>query len=157
MCTACWRGYVATYSLLDDHLFLKDLGINLIELKEDGRNVSPSTGPEINGITPLQDSCDMVYNTYENVNLPLELTGGILVAKDFIQELYIHMGFHEAWKYEVVHELIFQDGKLTDSLDVSDKLADVRNKLAKEPLGLDGEKWIFKNGSSLLFRLDYNY
>jgi hypothetical protein len=61
MCTACWRGYVATYSLLDDHLVLKDLGINLVELKEDGRNVSPSTGPELNGITPLQDPRDILY------------------------------------------------------------------------------------------------
>lgn len=147
---------MAIYSLLDDNLVLKDLDINLGIPQENG-DLLPSDGPELNGIKPQQEPEYRINNSYKNINLPINLTGGILIAKDFIQELYIHMGFHPAWKYEKVHELLFQEGKLTEKRDVSGKLREVREKLANEPLKpgiqqMDQLEWIEST-----FRLDYEF
>lgn len=47
---------------------------------------------------------------YEFKDVPL--SGGLLLGEGFIQELYVHMGFHPAWKYLHVIELIFEGGQL---------------------------------------------
>ena len=47
----------------------------------------------------------MFNNQYADVNYPIAYTGGLLLARGFIQKLYEHMGFHPAWKYEQVIEL----------------------------------------------------
>ena len=67
---------------------------------------------------------------YENVNLPIDFTGGLLLGRDFIEELYVHMGFHPAWKYREVHELVFENGVLQSQKDCSQDLKQVRLNLA---------------------------
>ena len=109
MITACWRGYIATYALLDDILVLHNLDVNLGEFKDN--KFYPETGPEINGTKPEINDLDSSNNFYKDLNLAIKLTGGLLIADDFIAELYVHMGFHPAWKYKEVHELIFDEGK----------------------------------------------
>jgi len=59
---------------------------------------------------------------YKELGLPVAFNGGVLIATDFIDGLYVHMGFHPAWKYRKVHELIFRDGHLTSQRDVSNEL-----------------------------------
>ncbi len=69
----------------------------------------------------------MIFDTvYRNCTDPVPFTGGILLADGFIQELYTHMGFHPAWKYREVHELIFDKGILTEAHDRSAKMAEHR-------------------------------
>jgi hypothetical protein len=135
MCSACWRGYLAIYSLNDDKLVLNKLEINLVKIKESEFNAI--TGPEINGVKPQLNPHHHLNNTYEDLNFPLNFTGGILLGKDFIQELYVHMGFHPAWKYEKVYELVFQEGKLIEKRNMTVKMAEIRNKLADKPLKPD--------------------
>jgi hypothetical protein len=36
------------------------------------------------------------------------------------------MGFHAAWKYRKVHELIFEAGRLISAADLSDKMTEFR-------------------------------
>ncbi|BDZ71293.1 hypothetical protein GCM10025861_18100 [Methanobacterium petrolearium] len=60
----------------------------------------------------------------------------MVIKKNFVYltPLFVedtHRGFHPAWKFEEVNELIFHDGKLTEKKDVSDKLAEVRKVFAK--------------------------
>ena len=45
------------------------------------------------------------------------------LADGFIQNLYVHMGFHPAWKYREVHELLFEDGRLLHAQDRSAAMA----------------------------------
>jgi len=153
--TACWRGFICTFAIHDNELILSRLSIHLGKIEGSGKFI-PLVGPQINGrdpalaIGPLPE----FNNIYEGVDLPLPFTGGLLIARDFIKELYVHMGFHPAWKYREVWELLFDDGILTDSQDVSIKLAELREKLMREPLepqkDADLQKWI--QGT---FRLDY--
>ena len=56
------------------------------------------------------------------------LHAGLLIAADFIRDLYVHMGFHPAWKYEVVLELIFEHGRLTREFERSDEMAEIRSR-----------------------------
>jgi hypothetical protein len=161
-CTACWRGYVATYGLRDDRLVLEDLGINvrdleweaelerLTELKEERRLLPPHRrgpkpqpmamkrgpcGPAIHGVHPLPPADRhgpfSFSDNYYDVGLPLPFTGGLLLGKGFIPELYEHMGFHPAWKFRKVIELIFADGILTAAHDRSADMERIREAKAE--------------------------
>ena len=65
------------------------------------------------------------------LNLPIEFTGELLVADKFIHELYVHMGFQSAWKFETVHELVISHGTLLDTKDISRQMAQVREQMTR--------------------------
>ncbi|HEV8061785.1 MAG TPA: hypothetical protein VGP68_18045 [Gemmataceae bacterium] len=99
-CSACWRGFFCTYLVEEPRLLLDQLSICLDE---------PATS--LFGVSPKLDEgkirlFDVVY---EGLRRPLLYSGGLLLAQDFIKELYVHMGFHPAWKYREVYELIFRN------------------------------------------------
>lgn len=104
--TACWRGYVCTYEVDDDRLELVsvDLGVS-----------DPPT--ELFGAPVSQGSFGSAR--YEPIRVPQPFDGGLLIASEFLPDLYVHMGFHQAWKYRHVLELIFADGHLTEAHDRS--------------------------------------
>jgi hypothetical protein len=124
-CTACWRGYQVMYAVLETHLVVADLHVNLME---DGEGYRRKPGPTINGVTPdgSREKFDFFNNHYVGVNYHLEYSGGLLLADGFIRDLYVHMGFHPAWKYERVLELLFENGVLVQEFDRSEAMAEVR-------------------------------
>lgn len=87
-------------------------------------------GPSIHGILPMPPSasaaCFAFSDNYLNVSLPLPFTGGLLLGDGFIRKLYEHMGFHPAWKFEKVIELVFVAGVLTATHDRSAEMMKVR-------------------------------
>src|SRR5262245_44365212 len=100
--TNCWRGFVCHYILLDNTLMLNKLDVSYGQL---GRTkFSPKRCPEINNMTPIytEDRNAHFNNVYESLNLKIEFTGGILISDGFINDLYVHMGFHPGWKYRTV-------------------------------------------------------
>jgi hypothetical protein len=42
------------------------------------------------------------------------------------------MGFHPAWKYQCVHEVIFSEGRITEDYDRSGEMADARSKIVED-------------------------
>ena len=132
-CTACWRGYVAAYRVEDDTLLLDSLSVCLTEpgmAREPG--VRKVQAPAVGGTAPEDISGQQrsVFEyRYENMHLPVPFTGGLMLATDFIDELYVHMGFQSVWKYREVRELVFEEGRLTGSSDVSEKMAELRSKV----------------------------
>ena len=153
MCSANWKGYLVIYDLQDDKLVLNQLRITLGEFNK--RDFTPKLGPELNGVQPEYDPRQELNNSYEDLNLRLNFTGGILLVKDFIQELYVHMGFHPAWKFKTVYELVFQDGKLIEKRDMTEKMVEIRDKLADKPLKPDFGKTDLQEWIQSTFRLDY--
>jgi hypothetical protein len=123
--TACWRGYQAVFALRDAELVLADLHVNLLQ---EGEGFRRKAGPAINGVPPtdIEEKSHFFNNHYEGLNLPLDYSGGLLLADGFIRELYVHMGFHPAWKYERVIELVFANGRLSNEFDRSAKMAEIR-------------------------------
>jgi hypothetical protein len=127
-CTACWRGYVCQYGIADERLILDRLEVSLKRLE--GGDFLSRRGPAINGVEPVAPEGEHAFfnNVYERLGLPLDFTGELLIADDFIQELYVHMGFHPAWKYETVLELSFDAGRLLAVRDVSAAMARIRRE-----------------------------
>lgn len=91
---------------------------------------------------------------YSRLRIPVPFSGGVLACDGFISPLYVHMGFHPAWKFEHAEELIFERGQLVRRADVSRELARVREVLTAHPLKPgtkdEVEAWIART-----FELDY--
>ena len=134
MSTACWRGYVAHYSILDGELFLTSLQIGLAP--DDSIRARAGKGPELFGVLPTADRFSGF--SYEGFQSRAAFTGGLLLADGFVRELYVHMGFHPAWKYKTVREVIFEAGHVTADFDRSAEMADARTKFLEENQRSDG-------------------
>ena len=119
--TSCWRGFVCEYKIESNQLFLNTLQINLDQ-----------PGPRINGVEPLFSKA-MFNNVYNPLNLPMDFTGEILAGDQFIRELYVHMGFHPAWKFQVVHQLRISHGTVLDVKDISPEMRRVREGMTHAP------------------------
>ena len=145
--TACWRGFVSTYRVKRGVLFLDTAGIGVErELLEHG-----VPGPELFGVKASKDG-DGGFAVFENLEHEVGFSCGLLLGRGFIEELYVHMGFHPAYKFRDVVELKFEDGKLVDRLDRSVEMEALRNEMGRGEW--DGSKslpeWIDD-----CFRLDY--
>ncbi len=127
-CSACWRGYQAIFAVSESHLVLDTLHVNLLT---EGEGYERQEGPPINRVTPQgpRDEDDWFNNSYIGLDYHLEYTGGLLLADGFIDDLYVHMGFHPAWKYTNVIELIFANGILQQEFDRSKQMAEIRQKI----------------------------
>lgn len=154
MSSACWRGYVATFAIVDKQLVLSDL------LVGDGSTIG---GVEIDeqtsllGVRPTRDtSWKGPGFLFSGLNAPRQLSGGLLVGDGFIQTHYVHMGFHPAWKFERVLELLVDGGHVAEVRDVSAELAERRRAIeAGEVSDPDGDR----GGTSWVeraFTLDYS-
>ncbi|MGY5875470.1 MAG: hypothetical protein RTU30_06975 [Candidatus Thorarchaeota archaeon] len=127
--TACYRGYVMKYDCIDGQLVL------------DGMTVNSEEGPTINGVEPVE-SLDgfrprqvMAYTVfgaqsltkiYQNLKLKTKFTGSILLAKDFISSMYVHMGFQRPFAFRTVLELQIQDGDIINVSDLSERMEELR-------------------------------
>ncbi len=121
--TACNRGYQAVFAISNSRLVLDTLRVNLLRGLRYRRE-----GPVINGIAPTEPSEEYRFfnNYYQGLNYPIDYTGGILIADEFIRELYVHLGFQSPWKYKKVIELIFENGILKHEFDRSESIAHLR-------------------------------
>jgi len=105
--TACYCGFYSTYKIEKRQLIFQSMVIGEVE---DGYK-------PINGVMPIEDK---YHHTYQNVNLLAPFTGTIRLGKDFIQELYIHMGYQKGSAYETLLEFQFDQGDLIEFKDLSE-------------------------------------
>ena len=122
----CNRGYVASYAVTGQRLFLEELKINLANEKPSLHGAIASAGD------------DRFNSSYRNIHMPIQYCGGLLIATGFNEELNAHKGFHPAWKYDEVHELRFDRGRLTASTDVSELMHGFRKEMRGRPLQPEG-------------------
>lgn len=145
-CTACWRGYLCEYCVQDGALLLMDLYVNNARKRKDG-SYERCSPPPIAGKAALQSREhepgtsfsleNYFWFFYKELGLPIQFAGSMLLAQDFIRELYVHMGFHPAWKYKTVHELVFENGQLVGAADLSSRMEEVRQNLTDEDIRPD--------------------
>ena len=102
--TACYRGFYATYELTEEALYLREF-----VLREKNENYLP-----IEGIEPTDENYTAIYH---DLNVLIPFTGKIRLAKDFIEELYIHMGFQKPTAFKTVLEITLKDGKVVEVKD----------------------------------------
>ena len=149
--TACWRGYHCDYAVANNTLRLRAVYLGL-EMK-DAQKAKLGKGPLLYGNVPSRykirgesvnvrtgevshewDSSDYRCDGLDEL---VPFTGGLLIGDQFIRELYVHMGFHPAYKYKTVHELVFEAGHLAKATDCSDKMAEFRAMLKDRELQPD--------------------
>jgi hypothetical protein len=143
--TACWRGYFVEYAVEEERLLLTKTTLGLAHA--DDTRAEAGKGPPLFGVVPRKQ---LHWGwEYEGLREPVDFTGGLLLADGFIRELYVHMGFHPAWKYREVRELIFEHGHLKEESDRTSRMAELRARLSAKPLQPDIrtqrgeiEKWI---------------
>jgi hypothetical protein len=129
--TAAWRGSICCYAVENDELRLRRLEIGFDPLTQE--RALAGDPPVIADVRPRQQGTGYVW-LYDEADLPVPFTGGLRIGHGFIQELYVHMGFAPAWKFEEVHELRFESGRLVAAVDESDAMRRQRELATKEPL-----------------------
>lgn len=124
--TACWRGFVCTFAVREMRLILEELEVGVRPWGPEDRE--PSELPAISGVVaePDPETGTMVYRSMEH---HLDFTGRMLIGREFIDRLYVHMGFQAPYTYREVVELVFDGGKLVDSRDLSTAMDEVRGRL----------------------------
>jgi hypothetical protein len=145
--TANWRGFIMTYIIIEDHLNLHEMNVTVEDTK--------GKLPLINDTKPKLKKEGLIHLTYENLKLNTQFSGKILIAKNFIESMYIHMGFQSPLSFETVIKLKFSEGKLTSTLDLSKEMKNFRKKNISdgklEPSD-DIQAWIART-----FSLDYDF
>jgi len=156
--TACWRGYIMRYRVIETRLILEGFWLNS---KNDEL-------PEINGIKPIKLSKEtaiegdwmhnMFRNEYKNLDMTIPFNGSLWLAKDFIDSEYVHMGFQSPTAYRTVLKFDFKDGIIVNLEDKSKEVENAREKgTCKEPQPKsmsagDIDEWIMKR-----FSLDIDF
>lgn len=90
---------------------------------------------------------------YEDINLPLAFTGGLIACGGFIRKLYFHGGLQAPHKFREVHELVFEEGTLVSSKNVSEPMAKIRENMD----GYDLCRCIPKETDFSALNLEYEY
>jgi len=132
--TACWRGFIATYSVYKKYLVLKNLytnnGSNL-------KNVAPKLNNKLPKISINKDwvSEETKMNrrefTYTNINLNIPYTGSIIIVKDFIDKYisgpYAFLNISPCC-YKKIIRLTFIDGILANTKNLSNYCKKIRTE-----------------------------
>jgi hypothetical protein len=117
--TACYRGFYASYELTDESLYLREL-----TLREKNGNYLP-----IEGIKPVIKKHQA---TYRGLSVKIHFTGKIRLAKDFIEELYIHMGYQKPTAFKSVLDITLKDGTVVEIKDRSQEMEQKRGIFKKQ-------------------------
>ncbi len=116
--TACYRGFYATYELTEDALYLRTF-----TLSEKNNKYLP-----IQGVMPAKNNYQA---TYYGLSLTIPFTGKLRLARDFIEDLYVHMGFQKPSAFRAVLDITLNDGKIIKVNDRSGEAARIRGHFKK--------------------------
>jgi hypothetical protein len=124
--TACWRGYVCGYEVQNGVLLLYDFQVN--HHPAEAQVSQRQQPPDLNGVAAVRRERSLPWH-FTDIGLALSYTGGLIIGRGFIRALYAHMGFHPAWKYQHVQELVFEQGRLVETRDASSEMARLRESI----------------------------
>jgi hypothetical protein len=116
--TACYRGFYATYELTDEALYLRE-----VTLREKNGKYLP--------IGDIQPKIEDYQATYHGLSEVIPFTGKIRLAKDFIKELYIHMGYQKPTAFKTVLDITLKEGKVVEIRDRSKAMEQKRGAFKK--------------------------
>ena len=136
--TACWRGFILTFSVKNDKLVIDKIHTN-------NGNDETQKIPKINGIMPkittpkglVEGYTEYRILNYTNLNMFVNYTGSIIIASGFIGEYasgpYAFLEI-SPFCYKNIVKLEFNDGELANFNDLSkigDIIRDDREKTLK--------------------------
>jgi hypothetical protein len=147
--TGCWRGYIMRYVITESELHLEGFWFNPADEEL----------PEINGFKAVKLTRESgllgigFKYEYKDLSKEIPFNGSILVAKDFIDSEYVHMGFQSPTAYRTVLKFEFKDGIIMNVEDKSKQVEKAREQ--GDPKGYrpnsmspeDVNDWIMKRFS----------
>ena len=145
--TANWRGFIMTYKIAENRLIVQEMNVTVKGLKE--------KPPLINNVNPETKKEGLIHLAYKSLKLKTQFTGKILIANDFINSMYVHMGFQSPISFEKVIELKISDGNLIEVTDFSEIMKKYRNRKVSDGKLVRTEniqEWIART-----FSLDYDF
>ena len=120
--TACYRGFYCDYTLNTKGLFVRKL---TVYDKSGNYPVIRSVKPEI-----VED----YLAVYNKPDIKIRLSGRFRIARGFMDEYYIHMGYQKPSTYRTVIDFTLSKGKLVSITDRSEEAEKIRG-LYKEYYG----------------------
>ena len=109
--TACYRGYYATYEIMGEYLYLRKF-----TLREKYGNYLP-----ISGVSPMINK-EGYQATYSDLNVFVEFTGRIRLAKDLVGNLYARSGHQSPSAFKTVLDLTLKNGQVVEVKDRSEEM-----------------------------------
>ena len=116
--TSCYRGYWTEYTCDAGTLWLTEMTVS-----SQGNRYQ-----EIGGVEPMVERVPPTAR-YEGIRVASRFTGRLLIAKNLLQEQYVHMGFQKPVAYKNVMELVIEEGKIAEEIDRSDYFGEIRKKM----------------------------
>jgi len=113
--TACWRGFQLKFGANNKEIYLDEMSIRQEE------------GIVFKGRKPIQGERRFTHK-YVDMNYKLPFTGRLLIAKNFIQSMYVHMGYQRPIAYRTVFELVIKEGDVLEVIDHSKYYKVLRKK-----------------------------
>lgn len=110
MHTGCYRGFYATYELMEEGLYLREFII-----REKNKNYLP-----IEGIEPEKEKGNIA--SYHGLNISVSFTGRIRIAKDFIEKYFFNMGYQKPIAFKTVLDMTLKDGHIAEVIDRSEEI-----------------------------------
>jgi hypothetical protein len=142
--TACDRGYICRYTLVERRLVLRDLELG-----------SENEPPRLGGVQPRQD--EYLGWHYQGLYVAVAFTGRLLIGSgDVIDRPYLNIGFWPAWMYRQVHELTLRAGGLLTASECSAELAAVRADIAAVA-ARPAPRQLTREWASRTYSLAYDY
>ncbi len=128
--------YSGNMGIEDYKLYLKDLSV-----------FCDRGFPEIGNVVPklFEISYGITNACYENINIPLIYTGGMIIGEGYLKDYdkgMICSGryYDPLYCYETLLELIFQDGRLVTEIDHSKAMRRIRKNLDLGLRSLESER-----------------
>lgn len=121
--TSCWRGYWNEYGLQNNQVVLKNIFVNSAHNRY----------PKIVGKRPCLFLRENGYHKYKDLNIELNYTGQLLIARKYLWECRYDACFDEPWEYEVLIKLIFKNGLLSTTENYYDIAQQTREFLLENP------------------------
>jgi len=128
MSTACRRGYHCLYAIKEDILYLEHVKIG----HNADRPVRFDRHSQVKlfGVGPAEG--DHLGSTFTALNQRMFFSGSLLLGRDFIAELYRHIGFQLPHNCRTVVELTFEAGTVVQAADRSEEMREIRQQQARE-------------------------
>ena len=113
--TACYEGFYSTYKLTPSSLILQKM-----TLREQQNHYLA-----IEGKKPIIKD-DIA--TYYDMNIVVPFTGKLRLAKDFLEALYVHMGYQKATSFETILDITLEKGNILMINNRSEVVAEKRGQ-----------------------------
>ncbi|MFW9922381.1 MAG: hypothetical protein ACFFDW_03730 [Candidatus Thorarchaeota archaeon] len=118
--TACYNGYILTFKCDNDEFILDEL---LIRTQEEPVEINNIRAEKYEG-----NWAPMFSHHYSNLQLKRNFTGEIIIAREFIEEMYVHMGYQSPRAFRQVYRLKIIEDKIMEVIDLSKTMEEKRRE-----------------------------